>query len=119
METIKTTINLPTSLAQQIDAMAATAGQSRTDVIAELLSIALGAANPMHATDRLADQISAGLSEIREVVAQASGAADQEINSGALPPKLALLLIEIAARVTQKDPAKLESTRSAYKKLYL
>jgi hypothetical protein len=36
-----------------------------------------------------------------------------------LPPNLALLLIEIAARVTQPDKSKLEATRAAYRKTYL
>lgn len=72
---------------------------------------------------RLSKDVREGLSQIREAVQAALPAAPQvegeEINSGALPPNLALLLVEIAARVTQPDKTKLESTRAAYRKTYL
>lgn len=130
-ETQKFSISLPTQIVQRLDAMAAMGGQTRTDVVARLLSEALtqntdalAAARALSA--QLGKEVREGLAGILEIVqairpAQQSSVAtaDDEISSGALPPKLALLLVEIAARVTQKDPAKLEATRAAYRKTYL
>jgi predicted DNA-binding protein len=127
-DTQKFSITLPTAIAQRLDAMAAMSGNTRTDVIQRLIAQALAqnvdaltAVRGMNA--QLSKELSAGLTQIREAVQAALPAGPQiegeEINSGTLPPNLALLLIEIAARVTQPDKSKLEATRAAYRKTYL
>lgn len=120
----KFSISLPTVTVQRLDAMAAMGGDTRTDVIQRLVSQALAqnadaltAARAMSA--QLSKDVREGLAQIREAVQAAPQVEGEEINSGALPPNLALLLVEIAARVTQPDKSKLEATRAAYRKTYL
>lgn len=118
-DTSKISINLPTHLVRQLDLVAISSGETRTQVVARLLTgVFENIASPKSELAVVRDE----LSEIR---AQISGwqpfgsTADENIKSGALPPKLALLLVEIASRLTQKDPSKLEATRAAYRKAYL
>lgn len=122
----KFSITVPTTIVQRLDAMAAMSGDTRTDVVNRLIVQALAqnidalsAAKVMSA--RLSKDVREGLAEIRDAVQ--TGPATQvhgdEVASGALPPKLALLLVEIAARVTQPDKTKLEATRAAYRNTYL
>lgn len=125
----KFSITVPTSILQRLDAMAAMSGDTRTDVVNRLIVQALAqnvdalnAARAMSA--QLSKDVREGLAEIRDAINVAQGEKpigddEAEINSGALPPKLALLLCEIAARVTQPDKSKLEATRAAYRNTYL
>ena len=126
-DTQKFSISLPVPIVQRLDAMAAMGGETRTDVIQRLLSQALAqnadaltAARAMSA--QLAKEVRDGFAKIEERLAasrQDPEGGEAAINSGALPPNLALLLVEIAARVTQPDKSKLEATRAAYRKTYL
>lgn len=126
----KFSITVPTAIVHRLDAIAAMSGDTRTDVINRLIAQglaqnvdALTAARAMSA--QLSRDVREGLAEIREAIQAGhspqttTSDAEGEINSGALPPKLALLLVEIAARVTQTDKSKLESTRAAYRNTYL
>ena len=126
-QTQKFSITVPTAIAHRLDAMAAMSGNTRTDVIQRLLAQALAqnadaltAARAMSA--QLSKDVRDGFTQIQETIKAGVSHNDDTseiINSGALPPNLALLLIEIAARVTQPDKSKLEATRAAYRKTYL
>lgn len=146
-DTHKFSITLPVTTVQRLDARAALDGVTRTEVVAELIEqafqrnldslIAAQALSELQrqmmavtaelaaarsAAERLSTDMREGFAQIRDSVATKAGpqATDEEsINSGALPPNLALLLVEIAARVTQPDKSKLEATRAAFRKAYL